>query len=292
MHNYSLRGLDVDLSDRRTVSGRLLVAVLAVQVVLTAVINLVVFPSAWLRAVVFDPVRIVTGGLVTATLLVNLVLLAVVVGGLLVLVGGLRPRDLGLERRKLPVALAVTLGLWVTLQLVAAGASLYRTGEVAVSPTWGQFGVGLVLGALLAQVLGNALYEEILYRGVLLDQLVLKLRGRRWGLVLALVGSQTVFSLLHVPNRLYRGYPLDALLVSLGMLVLMGLLFALIYHRTGNLLVAVGIHSLVNAPTMLVASPVSGSYLVVILAVVLVAVWPLLRGRTGRASGPHGVTSS
>jgi hypothetical protein len=284
----SLPGLAVDLSDRRLVSPRLLAVVLLVEVLLSAVINLVVFPSAWFGTMVFGPVATVTGGLVNATLLVNLVNLAVVVVGLLVVVGGLRPRDLGLSRSKLPVAAAVTLGLWVVLQVTAAAWAYVETGSLAVDPRWSAVGVGVVLGGLLAQLLGNALYEEIVFRAVLLDQLVLRLGDRRWGFALALVGSQTVFSLLHVPNRLYQGYAPAPLVESLGLLVLMGLLFALVYHRTGNLLVAVGVHALGNAPTMLVAAPVSGHFLMVLLTVVLVAVWPALVRPARRSVGPHG----
>jgi hypothetical protein len=106
-----LPGMDIDLSDRRLVSWRLLGAVLAIEMLLTISINLVLFRSAWAATTVFRPVRAATEGLVTATLLVNLLNVAVVVGGLLILVGGLRWKDLGLDRSELPVAIGVTIGL-------------------------------------------------------------------------------------------------------------------------------------------------------------------------------------
>ncbi|MUV56458.1 CPBP family intramembrane glutamic endopeptidase [Halogeometricum sp. CBA1124] len=283
--NVRIPHVAVDLSDRRVISWRLLAAVLAVEVVLSAAFNLVVFRSEWFLETVFRPVFVATGGLVGPTLLVNAVNVLLVLVGLLILVGGLRLRDLGLERSKLPLAAAVTAGLWATIQVVGATVAYVQTGSVALDPLWSTAGVGAVLGLLVAQLFGNALFEEVLYRAVLLDQLVLKLRHRRRGFLLALVGSQAVFSLLHVPNRLYQGFPLDALLVSLGMLFLMGLLFALVYHRTGNLLVAVGVHAVGNAPTMLVETPVSGNFLTVVLAVVLVVVWPVVSG--SRGSGPQ-----
>jgi membrane protease YdiL (CAAX protease family) len=59
-------------------------------------------------------------------------------------------------------------------------------------------------------------------------------------------------------------------------------LFALVYHRTGNLLIAVGVHAVNNAPTMLVATPLSGQSLVTVLLVGLVAAWPVLRRLWGR----------
>jgi hypothetical protein len=272
----------VDLSGRRVVSWRLLAAVLAVEVVLTAAFNLVVFRSEWFLETVYRPIFVATGGLVRLTLLVNAVNVLLILVGLLMVVGGLRLHDLGLERSKLPLAAAVTAGVWAAIQVLGAAVAYVQTGTVALDPLWSTDGVGAVLGLLVAQLFGNALFEEVLYRAVLLDQLVLKLRDRRRGFLLALVGSQAVFSLLHVPNRIYQGFPLDALLVSLGMLFLMGLLFALVYHRTGNLFVAVGVHAVGNAPTMLVETPVSGNFLAIVLAVVLVAVWPLLARFSGR----------
>ena len=274
--------MDIDLSDRRLVSWRLLGVVLVVEVLLTVFINLVLFRSAWAATNVFGPVRSATGGLVTATLLVNLLNVAVVLIGLLIIVGGLRLKDLGLERSKLSVAVGVTIGLWVALQAVAASVSLVQTGTVRINPSWGQARIGVMLGLLVAQLFGNALYEEILFRAVLLDQLVLKLRDRRWGFPLALVGSQTVFALLHVPNPLLRDYTLAEMAGGLRLLFLMGLLFALVYHRTGNLLVAIGVHAVNNSPTMLVATPLSGQFFVTVLLVGLVAAWPVLRRPLGR----------
>ena len=57
----------------------------------------------------FGPVRAATEGLVTATLLVNPLNVVLVVAGLLILVGELRWKDLGLDRSELPVAIGVTV---------------------------------------------------------------------------------------------------------------------------------------------------------------------------------------
>jgi membrane protease YdiL (CAAX protease family) len=269
--------MDIDLSDRQPVSWRLLGAVIAIEVLLTVFINLVLFRSAWAATTVFSPVRAATGGLVTTTLLVNLLNVVLVVAGLLILVRGLRLKNLGLERSELPVAIGVTIGLWAALQVVAAGISLVQTGTVRITPSWGEVGVEAILGPLVAQLFGNALYEGVLFRAVLLDQLVLKLRDRRWGFPLALVGSQTIFEFLHVPNRLLQGNSLAGMAEGLELLFLMGLLFALVYHRTGSLLIAVGVHAVNNAPTMLVATPLSRQFLVTVLLVGLVAAWPVLQ---------------
>jgi hypothetical protein len=65
---------------------------------------------------------------VTTSLLVNLLNVVLVMADLLILVGELRWKDLGLDRSELPVAIGVTIGLWAALQAVAAGISLAQTG--------------------------------------------------------------------------------------------------------------------------------------------------------------------
>lgn len=269
--------LAIDLTDRQAIDWRFLAVVLAVEVLLSSVINLVVFPSVWAESLVFAPVRTATGGLVSPSLLVNLVNLTIVVGGLLMIVGGCRWRDLGIDRSNLPVAIAITAVLWGVVQFLGAVLSFRATGTVGRDLLWTDIGVGVTLGMLIAQVLGNALYEEILFRAVLFDQLILQLRDHQSGYEYALIGSQLVFALMHVPNRLYRGYSIPELSESLATLFLLGLLFAIVYHRTGNLFVAVGVHALVNTPTMVVDAPVSGQFLVLMLITVMVVLWPLRR---------------
>jgi hypothetical protein len=134
-------------------------------------------------------------------------------------------------------------------------------GSLAWSRALEHSGRGL-LGELLGQLFGNALYEEILFRGCLLVQLALWLTPRpqrpdRRAVLLALVLSQLVFALQHIPNRLaFAAWP-DAAAAAgdLAMLLVAGLFFAGVFLRTGNLLVAVGVHALGNCPTLLWAGP-------------------------------------
>lgn len=267
-------GLAIDLRDRRVAGWPLLLAVVLAELALTAAINLVVFASPWLSAAVFQSVRAATAGLVNATLVVNLFNMAAVLVGLLGVIGGFRARDLGLDRATLPVGLAVTAGAWLALQAIGP---LVDPGAGFGNSLWAEHGIGPVFGLLLAQLAGNALYEEALFRGFLLDQLVLKLRDRRFGFELALVGSQATFALAHVPSRLYQGFAPVALAESVGLLFLLGLLFALVYYRTGNLWIAVGLHALSNAPTMVSAPTSAGRILVPVLMVGFVAAWPWLQ---------------
>jgi len=182
-------------------------------------------------------------------------LLAVAVGGVVFGVGGLRPDDVGLRRDKLAQGLAVTAGVWAVMQLAAAVPDLASAGSVAVARTWARNGVGPTLLWTAAMILGAALYEEVAYRGFLFPQLYLKLSGphrrRFWT---ALLVSQALFASSHVPAHIaLRNLSGAALWSRVVVQGVAGVLLLLVYLRTRNLWISIGLHGLVNAPTPLVA---------------------------------------
>lgn len=90
--------------------------------------------------------------------------------------------------------------------------------------------------------------EELLFRGLIQTALngsirsTISLRGwsLRWGTVVAAV----VFGLFHLINLAYQ--PLGDSVVQIGMAVVLGLLFGVIYDRTRNLIGASLAHSLAD----------------------------------------------
>jgi membrane protease YdiL (CAAX protease family) len=60
-----------------------------------------------------------------------------------------------------------------------------------------------------------------------------------------------------------------------------GVLLALLYLRTRNLLLVVGVHALINTPTLVVATPFSVE-IVEVLAVLVLLVWPRLTWTSNR----------
>jgi len=226
------------------------------------------------------------------TLSANLLGLALLVAGLLFGVGRLRPADVGLRVRDLPSGLLFTLAYFVAVQaavLVYAAA----TGARVVND-WAAVGAGTAAYLLAAQLLGNALYEEVVFRGFLLPQLFLELRGAgtALALVLAPVVSQALFAVAHVPNRLWvTGLAPGELPGALLPLFLMGLFFALLYLLTDNLFAVVGVHAL-NNEQMLSLLGAGGrldganAVIVAVLALALAVGWRLWRARAGvRARG-------
>lgn len=184
------------------------------------------------------------------TLTANLAGLAFLVVGLLFLVGRLRPRDVGLVPADLRNGVFYTISSFVLVQVGVIAASA-ATGAGVVND-WVGYGALATVSLLVAQLFGNALLEEIAFRGFLLRQLFLKLRRRGVAaLVLAALGSQALFALAHIPNRLWvTGAAPSELPGQLLMLFVMGLWFAVVYLLTANLFAAIGLHAMVNVPML------------------------------------------
>ncbi len=225
--------------------------VLIVYVALSIWINLYGFRLGLLDVELFD-------GLINETLVANLLLLAIIVVGLLFSLGQLRPRDVGLYRQQIVPALLGGVVFWICLQLVALLAALV-SGSLAVNPLWYDEGGVVMAGYLISELFGNSLYEEIVFRGFFFVQLLLCFNRlpRKWlGFTLALVISQAVFALMHLPNRIWvDNMTLPEAFSSIESVFTLGLLLALVYWRTRNLLLVVAIHALRNEPTFILAAP-------------------------------------
>lgn len=258
----------------------LLVLVIIVKVSLAAFFNYTVFSVPPNQTPIFGPIMRATGGLVTSQLLVGLFQLGVIIGGLVWLVGGLHPVHVGLDRNDLRDGIIVTGVFWVVVHLVGIVISGI-TGPVTFSPLWEAIGPRGMLSNLLAEVFGTAPMEEAVYRGLFLTQGYLLARrlidDRRASLGLAVVGSQLLFALAHIPARLVAGTQLGLpLWQDLLITFVLGSIFALVYLRTGNLFVAMGVHVLSNDPTSLFLTQPIARVVVGICVLILLLGWSRL----------------
>lgn len=250
-------------------------------------INLWFVPSE-----VWRPLFDATGGLVYPTLVVGLPSVALYL--LLARAGGLRPRHLGLEAARLPTGVLGTVTIWAALSLLAWPLA---DGPLGWGADW-QTSSLRTGGRLLGQLLGNALVEEVVYRGFFFAQLLLALRdrglGERRAALWAALASSLVFAVPHVPNRIMKDEYHGAadVLLDQSKLVVLGAFFCWIYLRTGNLFFVIGAHALGNYPSALVrwdfeAVPAEVAALLVAVAVTLG--WRRRRDgeREARVGGPH-----
>ena len=247
-------------------------------------------PVEMLRVVVRS-----TCGLVQPVLLTNAVSGVLVVGGLIFCTGRLRWGDVGLSRNKLLPALGLIALAWIILQLWLVGYAVLEGQPLAQHEQW-VARPARTAGKMIGCFVGTGLYEETVFRGFLLSQLWVKFNAAlgnrsRSALVAALIVSQAVFALGHIPSHWHRGTSAADYPATMLVLFLYGVLFSLVYLRSGNLLVAVGIHGLINAPGTLVASPGEAAELIflVIVWLVLSTLFRWLRGRRG--SGNVGALS-
>lgn len=276
--------LGVDFDELKETSWGVIILFVVLLAIFTGLLVLVVLVSDTLC-----PLRWTTCGLTQPAVFVNIVILIILVGGLLGLMGGLRPRDVGLELAKLPEGLVFTIVLWAMSQIIGSALQWVNSGTVVIDLWWATCGPKSILGVLLPRFVGCTLKEEIAFRGFLLGQLFLKFRDRRLGghlaMLLALGVSQSIFALMHIPCQACNGVQwVDMPLTLLG-LVGSGLLLSLIYLRTANLFIAVGVHALICLPTSLFMSPASGSWVIYMLGILLVLVWPLLEPKSHRDAG-------
>ncbi len=267
----------------REVSWGVLAALIVAIVSTAAFVNLYFFRLAAPQAVVDA-----TAGLVGWTLMGSAIILVIVVGGVIFGLGHQRPADVGLIASKLPAAIGVTAALWVLTQALLSLGAWATLGEIPLDPRWAERGVTAMLGALIGQLFGNALTEEITYRGFLPPQTWLKLRvgllgDVRWRLLLAALLSQTVFALAHIPNRIFSGMAGEEIALNMVVLVIFGLYYLFLYLRTSNLFFAIGVHALANQPTSLVQSDLA-TPLIMLLALGAAFFW--------RSGAPHTARSA
>ncbi|MEQ1892930.1 MAG: CPBP family intramembrane glutamic endopeptidase [Planctomycetota bacterium] len=212
------------------------------------------------------------------------VFLAVVLGA-----GRLALADLGWRRSALVRGGATWLGAWLALNASLALWVGLRGAELALHPMLSRFGLGAVLGGILAQAAGHALAEDTAFRAFFLPQL--RARAARlgpWGSAgLALFGSAALFGLAHLATRILVKSPGGAaLLAEQGHFFSAGLALGLAWLASENLGVVVALHVLLNDPAPLVA--VDGTTLnrAVLLVFALVLVAGFVRRRKKERAQP------
>lgn len=138
---------------------------------------------------------------------------------------GLQP----LTRRGVAYGLVGALGLFGLLTVQHRAAVLHLTLPTDAA-TW------------LNSVLTAPLAEEILFRGV-----VFRVMGEQLGFRWALPASAALFALSHLPYWIISGEKTGWLLANgLGSVFLLGMFFALLFHRSRSLWAAVICHAFNN----------------------------------------------
>jgi membrane protease YdiL (CAAX protease family) len=267
-------------SEVRRMSASALVGFVLLHIALKAL-----FFSPWFLQYFADPVYDATRGIVThsaaAGLTESIVLLIFIVG-----VARLCLADVGLRWDRFMSGVTVTVFVWAVVQTLTVALGRLDGGLLAFGRTWDL--TASVIGARVIEAQsGGAFIEEIIYRGVLLPQVYLVLRaGTRWAesrvLFSAAIASQAYFAINHLPAAL-RTYaePWSVTALYLVQVLFVGLLFAAVYLRTGNLFVAMGLHALLNFPGELFTARVDPFFVVLVVSCAILIAWPYLNRSLG-----------
>lgn len=153
------------------------------------------------------------------------------IAGLLLLVLGVRARDMGLGafRRGTPL----TALCWLALPTAAATLSIF----------FGRAAPAALLRAFGGNLLQNGVSEEFLFRGALLGRL-----RAMWSTRTALLAQAVLFGLWHLSGDLAqaRGALLLAIALALANHAIMGYAMGFVTVRSGNIAIASTFHALLD----------------------------------------------
>ena len=116
---------------------------------------------------------------------------------------------------------------------------------LVLAPQWGltlaEHGWGSVVAAGLVPYFAFGFYQEVAYRGILQTELV-----RRWGAVPGILVSNAVYAFGPV-HASYYALGASSATALFGSVLAIGMLFALVFHRSGNLWIVALMHGTGNA---------------------------------------------
>ncbi|RJX25524.1 MAG: CPBP family intramembrane metalloprotease [Acholeplasma sp.] len=113
--------------------------------------------------------------------------------------------------------------------------------------------------------------EELIFRGILLLFLFQAFSHIKYRVFITILISSLVFGLFHITN-VFEGAPLSSTILQIGYSFLMGILWASIYMKTGNLWFSMVLHALYNffGQVMFYLGTVDGRYDPITIAVTVI----------------------
>jgi len=109
---------------------------------------------------------------------------------------------------------------------------------------------------VLHPFIGTGLFEEVLYRGLVLKLLLKKNQDSKQGMIFACVISSAIFGFFHLVN-VFAGAPVLSTLSQVVDATATGLFFAVVFLRTRKLLMPILLHGLLNLSTQIFDAIVS-----------------------------------
>jgi hypothetical protein len=185
-----------------------------------------------------------------ASLIALAAMIAVMVGA-----GGIKLDDVGLDRDMSARGIGITLMTWAATQVIGVLPRVAAEDPVAIHRSW-LHGSGFTIGGNLITALSAATLAEVALRGFLLVQLYLLFHRDPKDSTQGVFGAVALTLVVGNAIALLDGWPVAstrALLLTQAIAAGTGLYLSWIYLRTRNLFFAIGVHTLILAPTPVVA---------------------------------------
>jgi uncharacterized protein len=192
----------------------------------------------------------------------------------------IRLQDLGMSAKDAVKGIWAGFYIFVGVNLIFLALSLLTTRQVMLAENFRSLQLaGQVVGTFIFSILAGAFIEEVIYRAYLIPQFFLRLQrfvhNSYTALALSVLASQLLFALSHVPHALLRADQ-AGVSYSFGQLFIGGLIHAVVYLRTRNLLFVTLVHAFINFSLTVIETPFSFRLLSLAVTVLIALAWPWL----------------
>ena len=109
------------------------------------------------------------------------------------------------------------------------------------------------------ECIATALFEELTFRGIILEIIKNYTEGKNYGKLIAVAVSSAIFAVIHLFN-LFSGAGVGATLMQVGYTFLIGAMLAAVMIKTGNIRLCVILHAAFNFGGLLIPELGSGIF--------------------------------
>jgi membrane protease YdiL (CAAX protease family) len=100
--------------------------------------------------------------------------------------------------------------------------------------------------SIIFQMLGTSFFEEILFRGILLNTIIYRLRKKTKGVYYAVIITSTLFGLSHLINLINRPHILNGIISQVIYSTITGMVYSIVYIHYKNIFTIIITHTLFN----------------------------------------------
>lgn len=223
----------------------------------------------------YNTIQDLSSGLLNINLLTSAILIISTIYMLLIKIGPFRWVDLGASEPqvRIPLAIISFFVMWGAMQVTIVFYLISAGQEIEFADYWLNDGLLFSLGLIIGHLFGNALFEELGFRAFFFPQMdyaFKQLTNQKTALLSALILSQILFALVHLPIRIYNDDSLDV--IPFVFLTIYGIGLCFVYIRTRNIFLAITTHALLNFNIPLFDSKgfdYTGSFLLALIAILV-----------------------